>query len=227
MFYKIICCIFVLKSNNMKKLIPLLILFTSLNVYGQPIDYNNFDSKRAEEVLFETFQHFRDTIQYYVTGDLISEILKDIPNYKEKRKLYWSDRVYQLISKPNTEENVRQNRLHHVDRTDWWYDLNNKQPFIEDVYVKYDTGSELPENLHYFENGLYSAEKYKTYQEMATDMIKVWESSPMHKGVQRSNLFDTYEYRTWGNEKVKMKSQVACCVRYAHGKFWAFINFVY
>ena len=50
----------------MKNLITLLLV--SINIYSQPIDYNNFDSKRAEEVLFETFQHFRDTIQYYVTG---------------------------------------------------------------------------------------------------------------------------------------------------------------
>ena len=70
----------------MKKLITLLLVLVALNSYSQPIVYNNFDSKRAEEVLFETFQHFRDTIQYYVTGDLISEVLKDIPNYKEKRK---------------------------------------------------------------------------------------------------------------------------------------------
>lgn len=62
---------------------------------------------------------------------------------------------------------------------------------------------------------------------MATHMIKVWESSPMHKGTQRSNLFSTYQYKTWGDEKVIMKSQVACCVRYSHGKHWAFINFVY
>jgi hypothetical protein len=211
----------------MKKLMTLLLVLVTLNGYSQKIDYDNFDSKRAEEVLFETFQHFRDTIQYYVTGVLISEKLKDIPNYDEKRKLYWSDRVYNLISKPNTEENVRQNRLHHVDRVDWWYDLDNKQPFIEDVYVKYDTGFDLPENLHYKENGLVSYKKYETYQEMATHMIKVWESSPIHKGTQRSNLFSTYQYKTWGDDKVKMKSQVACCVRYEHGKFWAFINFVY
>tara|TARA_R110002020_G_C15947768_1_gene745315 strand:+ start:38 stop:673 length:636 start_codon:yes stop_codon:yes gene_type:complete len=211
----------------MKKLITLLLVLVTLNGYTQPIDYNNFDSKRAEEVLFETFQHFRDTIQYYVTGKIISEKLKDIPNYNEKRKLYWSDRVYNLISKPNTEENVRQNRLHHVDRVDWWYDLKNKKPFSEDVYIKYDTGFDIPDNLHYMENGLISYKKFDTYQEMASHMIKVWESSPMHKGTQRSNLFDTYEYRTWGDDKVTMKSQVACCVRYSHGKHWAFINFIY
>ena len=56
----------------MKKLITLLLVLVTLNGYSQPIDYNNFDSKRAEEVLLETFQHFRDTIQYYVTGVLIS-----------------------------------------------------------------------------------------------------------------------------------------------------------
>jgi hypothetical protein len=36
----------------MKKLIILLLVLVTLNGYTQPIDYNNFDSKRAEEVLF-------------------------------------------------------------------------------------------------------------------------------------------------------------------------------
>ena len=46
----------------MKTLILTILLpFTFLS---QVIDYNNFDSKRAEVVLFETLQHFRDTIQY-------------------------------------------------------------------------------------------------------------------------------------------------------------------
>ena len=40
--------------------------------------------------------------------------------------------------------------------------------------MKYDTGFELPENLHYDENGLVSYKKFDTYQEMARHMIKVW-----------------------------------------------------
>jgi len=212
----------------MKKIITSLILLVSLNGYSQPIDYNNFDNKRAEEVLFETFQHFRDTIQYYGTGILISTKLNDIPNYRDKMKLYWSDRVYNLISKPNTEEVIRQNRLHHVDRQSWWDDENNKKPFAEDVYVKHDGEFGIPVySLNYTENGLYSTQKYKTYQEMAIDMILVWESSDIHKCAQRSNLFDTYEYRVWGDDKITSKSQMACCVRYEKGKFWAFMNFVY
>lgn len=212
---------------SMKNLI--LFLLINVNIYSQPIDYDNFDNKTAEKVLFETFLKFRDTITRYGNGLLLSDELGMIPNYKEKMKLYWSDKVYNLISKPNTEEVVRQNRLHHVDRESWWNaNIDNKKLFVDDIYIKYNTPFEKPVRLlTYSENGVSSNVKYKTYQEMATDMILCWESSANHRCAQRAPLFSIYPYEKYGDKNVIIKSQSACCVRYAHGKLWAFINFIY
>ena len=212
---------------SMKNLI--LFLLINVNIYSQPIDYDNFDNKTAEKFLFETFLKFRDTITRNGNGLLYSDWFPLIPNFKEKMKLYWSDKVYNLISKPNTEEVVRQNRLHHVDRESWWNaTIDNKKLFVDDIYIKYNTPFEKPVRLlTYSENGVSSNVKYKTYQEMATAMILCWESSANHRCAQRAPLFSIYPYEKYGDKNVIIKSQSACCVRYAHGKLWAFINFIY
>ena len=94
--------------------------------------------------------------------------------------------------------------------------------------VKYNTPFEKPVRfLTYSENGVSSNVKYKTYQEMATAMILCWESSANHRCAQRAPLFDKFSYKKYGDKNVIIKSQSACCVRYAHGKLWAFINFIY
>ena len=53
----------------MKKLITLLLVLVSLNGYSQtPIDYNNFDTDLASQILGQKFIEFRDTITQYGHG---------------------------------------------------------------------------------------------------------------------------------------------------------------
>jgi len=58
---------------------------------------------------------------------------------------------------------------------------------------------------------------------LANDMIKIWESSIMHKGTQR-RFFSDEIVKLFGKD---LYTQVACCVRYSNGSFWAFVNIVY
>jgi hypothetical protein len=212
----------------MKKMISILLFPINLN--SQPIDYNNFDNKRAEKVLFETLQYFRDTIKRFGDGSVISEYFSDLPNYKQLMKLTWSDNVYKNFSKRNIEIISQENRLHHADnnqeRIDWWMNIENRQVFAKEIYVKYDTPYGPPiQFMDYFENAVSSTQKYKTYQEMATDMIMIWEGSRSHKYVQRGPLFYVNEHRKYGS-KIQTKSLVACAVRYSNGKFFAVVNYV-
>ena len=39
-----------------------------LLVFSQPIDYNNFDTKLAEKVLFEKLLYYRDTVKTFASG---------------------------------------------------------------------------------------------------------------------------------------------------------------
>jgi hypothetical protein len=72
------------------KTIILISFILPLLVFGQPIDYNNFDSKTAEKVLFEKLLYYRDTVKTFASGIKIAEYSKNIPNFKENSKWNWS-----------------------------------------------------------------------------------------------------------------------------------------
>jgi len=205
----------------MKTLILTILLpFTFLS---QVIDYNNFDSKRAEVVLFETLQHFRDTIQYTGGGKLQKECYSGVKDYKTSMKWVWSDDVYKLFSKPNCEKIAKENRLYHNDVKDFFKSEKCQQLFIPIVWKNYKDNYPFTPHVAYSENGVMSTVEYKTYQEMANDMIKIWESSIMHKGTQRW-FYSNEIVKLFGKD---LYTQAACCVRYSNGSFWAFVNIVY
>ena len=80
--------------------------------------------------------------------------------------------------------------------------------------------------VEYSENALscYSSNKYKTYQEIADHMIKVWDDSPAHQAMLRRSFFPE-TYTTKYNKIVHL--QVACAISYKNGTFWATLNVVY
>ena len=205
----------------MKTLISIFLL--PLSILSQVIDYNNFDSKRAEVVLFETLQYFRDTIQYTGGGYLEKTVYQGIPDYKSSMKWTWSNDVYNIFSKPNCEKIAKENRLYHNDVKNLVLSEKIQNTFIPVVWKNYMSNFPYTPKVGYSENGVMSTKKYKTYQEMANSMIKTWESSIIHKGTQRK-FFSSNMVESNGKN---FFTQAACCVRYSNGTFWAFVNIIY
>jgi hypothetical protein len=82
-------------------------MLNSIFGISQKIDYANFDSKRASEVLAETFLNFRDTITYHhlkLAGYKISDISPEMNTCPSLRKLRWSDWLYTNLSVKNCSE---------------------------------------------------------------------------------------------------------------------------
>lgn len=201
-------------------------------VFSQPIDYNNFDSKVAEKVLFEKLLVYRDTVKTFASGVKISEYSKNIPNYKENTKWNWSEDVYKIFSRPNCNKIVSDNKLYHVDVSNVLYSQKTcgifapllYKDFPKEFYTKNGFNQFEYRGVEYSENALRSTVKYKTYQEMADDMIDIWDDSPAHQAMMRRSFF-SQTYAAEYNKIVHL--QAACAVTYKNGTFWATLNVVY
>lgn len=198
-------------------LITLVLIYSS--VYSQVIDYNNFDSKHASKVLFDKLNDFRDTITKTGYGKDLEIAWPMLVNNHQLMKLTWSEKLYTTVSLPNTLENVKQKKLFHVDRSEWWKDDKNQNLFKDEVYPTKNKGFRLTLT----ENGGYTTYKFDTYEELADHMIMCWESSYMHRCTQRSLLHNTF----FLEKGYKSNTIAATCVIYSEGVFYFFVNFVY
>jgi hypothetical protein len=202
----------------MKKLYILFFL-VYLNYNSQTIDYNNFDSRHASKVLFDKLNYFRDTITLTGYGKKLTDAWPSLVDHPELMKLTWSEKLYTIVALPNTLENVKQNKLFHVDRSEWWKDDKNQNLFKDEVYVSEKKGFRLTLT----ENGGYTTYKFDTYEELADHMIMCWESSYMHRCTQRSLLHNTF----FLEKGYKSNTIAATCVIYSNGIFYFFVDFVY
>lgn len=198
-------------------LITLVLIYSS--VYSQVIDYNNFDSKHASKVLFDKLNDFRDTITKTGYGKDLEVAWPMLVNNHQLMKLTWSEKLYTTVSLPNTLENVKQKKLFHVDRSEWWKDDKNQNLFKDEVYPTKNKGFRLTLT----ENGGYTTYKFDTYEELADHMIMCWEDSYMHRCTQRGLLHNTF-FLEKGYES---NTIAATCVIYSEGVFYFFVNFVY
>lgn len=216
------------------KTMILISLILPLLVLGQPIDYNNFDTKLAEKVLFEKLLYYRDTVKTFASGIKIAEYSKNIPNYKENSKWNWSEDVYKIFSRPNCDKICADNKVYHVDVESLVFSQKVcgifapliYKDFPKEFYTKNGFNQFEYRAVRYSENALrrYSTIKYKTYQEMADDMIKIWDNSPTHRATLRWGFFS----ETYTSQYNKIAhTQVACAVSYKNGTFWATLNIVY
>lgn len=205
----------------MKKVILFLTLLFVNSFYSQKIDYNNFDSDLASKALFNEMNKFRDTITLTGYGAKRDSIFPELVENPRLKKLVWSDDVYNTFSKPNCLENVNQNRLFHVDITEWWNIKENRIKFLDDVFIK---SKENPNTqINYSEIGAYTTEAFETYEELAMGLIMVWEQSYKHKCIQRTGLYSQFHMKLG----YVVQTASACYVHYGNGKTWAFFNFVY
>lgn len=202
----------------MKNILTIL-LFISHISFSQKIDYNNFDSKHASKVLFDKLNNFRDTITKTGYGKDLEVAWPMLVNNHQLMKLTWSETLYNTVVLPNTLENVKQKKLFHVDRSEWWKDDKNQFIFLDEVYPTNDKGFRLTLT----ENGGYTTYKFDTYEELADHMIMCWEDSYTHRCAQRGLLHNTF-FLEKGYES---KTIAATCVIYSEGVFYFFVDFVY
>ena len=202
----------------MKNILTIL-LFISHISFSQKIDYNNFDSKHASKVLFDKLNDFRDTITKTGYGKDLEVAWPMLVNNHQLMKLTWSETLYNTVVLPNTLENVKQKKLFHVDRSEWWKDDKHQFIFLDEVYPTNDKGFRLTLT----ENGGYTTYKFDTYEELADHMIMCWEDSYTHRCAQRGLLHNTF-FLEKGYES---NTIAATCVIYSEGVFYFFVDFVY
>jgi hypothetical protein len=209
--------------KNITKFFVLVLVMITNTFFSQKIDYNNFDVMLASKVLFEKMNYFRDTITQTGYGAQFDSVFFETKKDRSLRKLYWSDNVFNLFSKPNCLENIRIGDLHHIDHKEWWNNKNNRKIFSDDVYVFVPKNVVKTYQFTYSENCGVLYQKFETYQELADFMIMCWEKSYFHRCKQRSGLYSTYLVESG----CKVRTASACCVQYENGRTWFFINFIY
>jgi hypothetical protein len=188
-------------------------MLNSIFGISQKIDYANFDSKRASEVLAETFLNFRDTITYHhlkLAGYKISDISPEMNTCPSLRKLRWSDWLYTNLSVKNCSEIIAMgNKMKHSDKTEW---VKSNKKTISDIAMKNVKGLKKSEiRLMYTENLYQHTGQFETYQDMAISIIETWDKSELHSAIMRSKNFSNIEYK---DNKVIMTALFSCSIQY-------------
>ena len=191
-------------------LIPFWIPFS---LFSQKIDYFNFNSKRASEVLAETFLSFRDTITTHhlkLEGYKISDISPEMNSCPSLRKLRWSDWLYTNLSTKNCSEILAMgNKMAHSDKTEW---VKSNKHTISNIAKSSVKGLKKNEvRLMYCENIYQSTCQFSTYQELAIHIINSWDKSELHSAIMRSKNYSNIEYK---DNKVIMTALFSCSVQY-------------
>ena len=203
----------------MKKLITLLILLVTLNGYSQtPIDYDNFDTDLASQILGQKFIEFRDTITQFGHGASI--FVDRLPYLKDNRDLLvpqWCDYLYKNLSKYNCGK-MMENKKHqagHIDREKWFKSKQTKSDLGKILYE----GTIIPESewgayttcMRYRENSCSIGGRFDTYEELGVYIISRYESSIMHRCAQRGVIHDATVYKHYN---IKVYGLFSCCVMY-------------
>ena len=192
----------------MKNIIQILFFLIGINLYSQTvIDYKNFNNDLATKILAQKFIEFRDTITQFGGGNTL--FTDSRPELKDNQDLLipkWSDYLYNETSKPNCNElNKVGHSVWHVDVSKWFYSDNTTLKISQ---IRF-SGSKVPKSswlslsssMIYRENVCSLMDKLKTYEELATYIITLWENSKEHKRAQRGYTYDTLSYTKY-NEKI-------------------------
>ena len=156
----------------MKYIVSILFLFVSVSLFGQNIDYSNFDKKLFENTLFEVLNERRES--------------------KGVDTLVWSKVLYKEVSVHNMNIITKTNKLHHPDFTASWDSLRVRQLLANEsdkviggkTFVSSTTGPFIT----YFENVYWTIKSDMTYRQLAEKVINAWEKSPSHNAVQYASF---------------------------------------
>jgi hypothetical protein len=162
----------------MKQLIILITSLLTFSVNAQDIDYNNFDNKLLERLVFEELNKYRDSLGVV--------------------DLLWSDVMYKNVTCKQTEILAKGSSLYHPNLDVLFTDEFRTSLSKESQKL---TGIESYNNcspksvLSLSENGFSWDLVDVTYQEMAKTAIVSWDRSVMHKCNQK------YSYLVKGGGK--------------------------
>lgn len=156
----------------MKYIVSILTLFVSISLFGQKIDYNNFDKKLFEETLFEVLNEKRES--------------------KGLDTLVWSNVLYKEVSVHNMNIITKTNELHHPDYSVIWDSLRVRQLLANEsdkvIGGKTCVSSITGPVMTYFENVYWTIKTDMTYRQLAEKSISAWEKSYSHNAVQYSSF---------------------------------------
>jgi hypothetical protein len=131
------------------------------------IDYNNFDKKLFEKVLFDKLNYFR--------------------KQNKVESLLWSNTLYSEITVHQMEKIISADYLYHPDLTKVWDSIRVRKLIGDESTKLVGVKTFEPFSGPYMslsENCMFTTCKFKTYQELAEYCIKSFENSYMHKCAQ-------------------------------------------
>ena len=156
----------------MKKAFSILLIFITTLVSAQVIDYNNFDKKLFEKVLFNKLNEYR--------------------KLKGVEPLLWSKTIYTQITVHQMEKMIKIDRLFHPDMRPMWDSLRVRQLIAKEsdklVGIKTSVSICSGASMTLFENAYRTDYIEGTYDDLADRTIKGWEKSFMHNATQYSSF---------------------------------------
>ena len=188
-------------------LLLIFLLFCGNYQFAQTkIDYSNFDNDLATKILAQKFIEFRDTITLFGSGLVFTKVNPEIIDNPDLMIPKWSDYLYDNTSNPNCSILIKEGHsVRHIDVSSWFYSDNTTLKISQ---IRF-SGSKVPKSswlslsssMIYRENVCSLMDKLKTYEELATYIITLWENSTEHKRAQRGYTYDTLSYEKY-NEKI-------------------------
>ena len=156
----------------MKKTLTILFVLITTLVSAQVIDYNNFNKKLFEKVLFNKLNEYR--------------------KLKGVEPLLWSKTVYTQITVHQMEKMIKVDRLFHPDMRPMWDSLRVRQLIANEsdklVGIKTSVSICSGASMTLFENAYRTDYIEGTYDDLADRTIKGWEKSFMHNATQYSSF---------------------------------------
>ena len=159
----------------MKKTLTILFVLITTLVSAQVIDYNNFDKKLFEKVLFDKLNECR--------------------KLKGVEPLLWSKTIYTQITTHQMEKMIKVDRLFHPDMRPMWDSLRVRHLIAKDsdqlVGVNTSISICSGASMRLFENAYWTGKINGTYDDLAVRTIKGWEQSFMHNATQYASFEDS------------------------------------
>jgi uncharacterized protein YkwD len=156
----------------MKKTLTILFVLITTLVSAQVIDYNNFDKKLFEKVLFNKLNEYR--------------------KLKGVEPLLWSETIYTQITTHQMKKMIKVDRLFHPDMRPMWDSLRVRHLIAKEsdklVGVKTSVSICSGASMTLYENAYWTVTIDGTYDDLAERAIKGWEKSYMHNATQYASF---------------------------------------
>lgn len=152
----------------MKYFLIFIFFIVSFFSISQKIDYNNFNSEKLNKKLLLKINELR--------------------RYRGLDTLVYSQKTYEIFSKPNCIEVSGSGTLYHPNNKGRYYTKSVRDEIVNESITMYGGKSEILTNglprMSMYENAFMSDIVCETYEELAEKAIYGWENSPSHKEVQ-------------------------------------------